>query len=203
MGDSAIAKEARCSKCGGMKKVCMFCLSLITCITLFSAEESNERELRQPTWIERLFGAEAEEPEQKAEEDEKVVEKSEDAKTSKKVAAGKFTEEERAVLENWQKGKASWKQTKRPLPPGLRKKLARGGELPPGWKKKLEPGTVLDPEVDAAAETLPDEILKRLPQTEETAEIVRVGTQIIKVIKGSREIIDIIDGEVPREGSDD
>jgi hypothetical protein len=27
----------------------------------------------------------------------------------------------------------------RNLPPGLQKKVARGGELPPGWKKKLEP----------------------------------------------------------------
>src|SRR5688500_8166352 len=25
------------------------------------------------------------------------------------------------------------------LPPGLQKKLARGGSLPPGWEKKLEP----------------------------------------------------------------
>jgi hypothetical protein len=27
----------------------------------------------------------------------------------------------------------------RNLPPGLQKKLARGGHLPPGWQKKLEP----------------------------------------------------------------
>jgi Ni/Co efflux regulator RcnB len=25
------------------------------------------------------------------------------------------------------------------LPPGLRKKVARGGQLPPGWQKKLQP----------------------------------------------------------------
>jgi len=25
------------------------------------------------------------------------------------------------------------------LPPGLRKKVARGGQLPPGWQKKIEP----------------------------------------------------------------
>lgn len=25
------------------------------------------------------------------------------------------------------------------LPPGLQKKVARGGQLPPGWQKKLEP----------------------------------------------------------------
>jgi hypothetical protein len=27
----------------------------------------------------------------------------------------------------------------RTLPPGLQKKLARGGSLPPGWQKKIEP----------------------------------------------------------------
>ena len=27
----------------------------------------------------------------------------------------------------------------RALPPGLQKKVARGGQLPPGWQKKLEP----------------------------------------------------------------
>lgn len=27
----------------------------------------------------------------------------------------------------------------RSLPPGLRKKVARGGQLPPGWRKKFEP----------------------------------------------------------------
>jgi hypothetical protein len=27
----------------------------------------------------------------------------------------------------------------RNLPPGLQKKVARGGKLPPGWQKKLEP----------------------------------------------------------------
>src|SRR5262245_6195970 len=27
----------------------------------------------------------------------------------------------------------------RDLPPGLKKKVARGGQLPPGWQKKFEP----------------------------------------------------------------
>ncbi len=29
------------------------------------------------------------------------------------------------------------------LPPGLQKKLARGGQLPPGWQKKIEPMPVV------------------------------------------------------------
>ena len=31
----------------------------------------------------------------------------------------------------------------RRLPPGLQKKLARGGSLPPGWQKKIEPFPIL------------------------------------------------------------
>ena len=31
----------------------------------------------------------------------------------------------------------------RSLPPGLQKKIRRGGQLPPGWRKKLEPFPVV------------------------------------------------------------
>ena len=30
------------------------------------------------------------------------------------------------------------------LPPGLEKKVERGGELPPGWQKKITVGSILD-----------------------------------------------------------
>jgi hypothetical protein len=38
------------------------------------------------------------------------------------------------------------------LPPGLRKKIARGGQLPPGWQKKLQP---FPREVERQLEPLP------------------------------------------------
>lgn len=40
----------------------------------------------------------------------------------------------------------------RDLPPGLQKKLARGGQLPPGWQKKLE---VFPPDVERRLPVLP------------------------------------------------
>ena len=40
----------------------------------------------------------------------------------------------------------------RSLPPGLQKKVARGGQLPPGWQKKLQPFPV---EVDRKLAPLP------------------------------------------------
>jgi hypothetical protein len=42
----------------------------------------------------------------------------------------------------------------RPLPRGLQKKLARGGQLPPGWQKKLQPFPV---EVERQLAPLPAE----------------------------------------------
>jgi hypothetical protein len=41
----------------------------------------------------------------------------------------------------------------RGLPPGLQKKVARGGSLPPGWQKKMEPFPV---ELDRRLARLPD-----------------------------------------------
>jgi hypothetical protein len=41
----------------------------------------------------------------------------------------------------------------RNLPPGLQKKVARGGQLPPGWQKKFEPFPV---EVERRLPPLPD-----------------------------------------------
>jgi hypothetical protein len=32
-----------------------------------------------------------------------------------------------------------YRSTFRDLPPGLQKKVARGGQLPPGWQKKVAP----------------------------------------------------------------
>jgi hypothetical protein len=40
----------------------------------------------------------------------------------------------------------------RNLPPGLQKKLARGGQLPPGWQKKVE---AFPPELDRRLPRLP------------------------------------------------
>ncbi len=41
----------------------------------------------------------------------------------------------------------------RNLPPGLQKKVARGGQLPPGWQKKFEPFPV---EVERRLPPVPD-----------------------------------------------
>ncbi|MDI3326431.1 hypothetical protein QKW35_18790 [Pontibacterium granulatum] len=79
------------------------------------------------------------------------------------------------------------------LPPGLQKKLDRGGELPPGWQRKLERGDVVDREVRAASHPIPEQLAERLPYDAATEEIIRVQDKVIRMSKGEGTIIDVID----------
>ena len=179
--------------------------------TLSAAPTADKAEEKKPSWIERIFGpkeskeevedkvesteqAEAEESEAKKEsvKADKAKKKSDKAKKDAKDL--EFSEKDKEVLEDWQKGNTNWKKSKKKLPPGLQKKVDRGGELPPGWKKKLEVGSVLEPEVDEVAKTVPEEILARLPDIPEGTEILEVGGEIIRVIESTREIVDILSG---------
>lgn len=79
------------------------------------------------------------------------------------------------------------------LPPGLRKKLERGGDLPPGWQRKLERGEVVDREVRAQAHSVPDALVDRLPIDPRVEEVIRVQDKVIRMSKGEGTIIDVID----------
>jgi len=172
--------------------------------TLSAAPTADKAEEKKPSWIERIFGPKEskEDVEDKVESTEQAEAKESEAKKesvkadkAKKEAKDlEFSEKDKEVLEDWQKGNTSWKKSKKKLPPGLQKKVDRGGELPPGWKKKLEVGSVLEPEVDEVAKTVPEEILARLPDIPEGTEILEVGGEIIRVIESTREIVDILSG---------
>ena len=82
------------------------------------------------------------------------------------------------------------KKTKH-LPPGLRKKLERGGELPPGWKRKVARGEVLDVPSDA----LPGDWLSRLPRQPKGASIRRVDDEIVRVLDATGVILDVLKGK--------
>ncbi len=78
------------------------------------------------------------------------------------------------------------------LPPGLKKKLERGGELPPGWQRKFERGEVVSDEVWAQSRALPSSVLDGIQQVPGT-EVIQVGDRVARVLTGTREIIDVID----------
>jgi Ni/Co efflux regulator RcnB len=69
----------------------------------------------------------------------------EDERTRVAVSVHFSTGEQRVIREYYEPRYKS-------LPPGLQKKLARGGQLPPGWQKKMQPFPV---EVERRLEPLP------------------------------------------------
>ncbi|HEY5715965.1 MAG TPA: hypothetical protein VIS54_06080 [Psychromonas sp.] len=73
----------------------------------------------------------------------------------------------------------------KPLPPGLQKKVARGGELPAGWQKKLAVGESLDQEIYDSAEVL-------LPVDDYGIMTIAVEDRVVRLIKASREIVEIL-----------
>ena len=77
------------------------------------------------------------------------------------------------------------------LPPRLQKKVARDKELPPGWQKKIAPGDSLDYQVYRQGLSLPEEILRRLPQQPTGSEIIQVDDRIIRLNSATRTILDV------------
>lgn len=80
----------------------------------------------------------------------------------------------------------------KPLPPGLRKKVERGGELPPGWQKKLARGEVVDGEIWSRSHRLPPDVLDRLGTLPADTEIRYLDDQVYRVMRNTREIVDIL-----------
>ena len=95
----------------------------------------------------------------------------------------------RAQLQQEERKKKQKKHKK--LPPGLQKKVARGKELPPGWQKKIAPGDSLDYQVYRQGLSLPEEILRRLPQQPTGSEIIQVDDRIIRLNSATRTILDV------------
>ncbi|MCE0558945.1 hypothetical protein Q4519_14900 [Motilimonas sp. 1_MG-2023] len=73
----------------------------------------------------------------------------------------------------------------KPLPPGLEKKVERGGELPPGWQKKLHRGEILDLDLYHYG-------IKRPGKKDDIYEWVEIESDTVKIIKNTREIVEIL-----------
>lgn len=71
------------------------------------------------------------------------------------------------------------------LPPGLEKKVARGGELPPGWQKKLHRGEILDLDLYHYG-------IKHPGKKDDIYEWVEIENDVVKIIKNTREIVEIL-----------
>lgn len=78
----------------------------------------------------------------------------------------------------------SQKHKKKRLPPGLQKKVERGGALPPGWQKKVARGQVLDYRVYRQGRVI-------VPIDKYGAVSIMVDNKVIRLIHATREILDV------------
>ncbi|HEY6229244.1 MAG TPA: hypothetical protein VI282_19155 [Verrucomicrobiae bacterium] len=79
------------------------------------------------------------------------------------------------------------------LPPGLAKKVARGGDLPPGWQKKCVRGEILPEPIFKASHPLPHELIVKLPPAPAGTIMVAIDGKIVRLAKATREILDVFD----------
>ena len=79
------------------------------------------------------------------------------------------------------------------LPPGLAKKVARGGDLPPGWQKKIAKGEVLDVEVYRNAVPVSKEVRLKYPASKTGTKLLKIENKIIRVMDATRTIIDVFE----------
>ncbi len=126
---------------------------------------------------------------------------------------GLFTKEERSILNDYlnkrkvdtdddqramndQKVKKHKKDKKqKSLPPGLQKKVERGGQLPPGWQKKVARGEVLDDDLYLASKGLPQDIIDILPTDPKGTSILQIDDRIVQVIDATGVILDVLAGK--------
>ena len=107
-----------------------------------------------------------------------------------------FTTQERQVIQTFVAGHSAppgkGKRAK-PLPPGLAKKVARGGKLPPGWEKKVAVGVIMAPEVYKECKPLPPELVVKLPPSPAGTITVAVQGKVARLLGATLEILDVFD----------
>lgn len=120
------------------------------------------------------------------------------------LPADTFSDDEKRIIQSYfrDSGQREWSndgqsgrdkpRKKKNLPPGLRKKLERGGELPPGWQKKVARGEVLDADLYRRSISLPDELLARLTDPPEGTETRLLDDRAVRIINDTRLILDVL-----------
>jgi hypothetical protein len=94
-----------------------------------------------------------------------------------------------------EKGKS--KNEHKGLPPGLAKKVARGGQLPPGWEKKVSVGETMPAEVYKECFPLPKELAIKLPTPPAGIINVTVDGKIVRLMEASKQILDVFEIPAP------
>ncbi len=110
-----------------------------------------------------------------------------------------ITASERQIIQNYvaangaQEGNRGKGRKAKSLPPGLQKKLDRGGSLPPGWETKLRKGEILPAEVYENCHPLPSDLFVKLPTPPAGTVLVAIGGKVVRLLAATREILDVFD----------
>ena len=90
--------------------------------------------------------------------------------------------------QHYRKGKKAKK-----LPPGLQKKVERGGSLPPGWEMKVRRGEVMPVEIYERCNPLPKDVMVQLPPQPPGTVLVVIGGKVARLLAATREILDVFE----------
>lgn len=91
------------------------------------------------------------------------------------VVAAVLSDDERRIIQDYFHGHAGDYGKVKPLPPGIRQKLARGGAMPPGIAKQALPG----------------DLYRRLPPRDGQAYHI-IGTDVVLVQVATQVIVDVL-----------
>jgi len=120
------------------------------------------------------------------------------------VSADLFSEDEKRLIRSFfrETGEDEWRnddqngrdkrKKKKNLPPGLQKKLERGGELPPGWRKKVARGEVLDTALYRQSRPLPEELLNHLATSPQGTELRLLEDHVVRILDDTQLILDVL-----------
>jgi hypothetical protein len=74
------------------------------------------------------------------------------------------------------------------LPPGLQKKVARGGQLPPGWQKKLQVGRTLPDDLYYHGQRLP--VYDGIRRIDGVTDVI-IDNEAVRIMDATQTIIDV------------
>jgi hypothetical protein len=117
-------------------------------------------------------------------------------KKKEPLAGVTITATEREIIQTYVKTYAEPAKPGKPpkkLPPGLEKKVARGGSLPPGWEKKLVKSEIMPVEVYQECHPLPPEVVIKLPPPPVGVITVTVSGKVVRLLEATREILDVFE----------
>lgn len=80
----------------------------------------------------------------------------------------------------------------RSLPPGLAKKLRRGGQLPAGWQNKVSVGQPIPQEYLMYAKPVPRELEYQLSAGPVGSKVLQLADRVVRIEAGTNMVLDAI-----------